>query len=269
MGPWSYIYNLTIESEWEGHELGQLQEAGPPLIHEMGDLDRVEVVEESEIMIEPLAPGQKGSTESEMPLADAGGCVVSRLHQLGQREFIRMDPLPGIGTMHPCRGAHSAGVASGQQSRPGRTADRGRRVIVGKADSFPGEAIDSGGPNLGRAIEAEVIAALIVDKDDDDVGRPVPAKAANGRKDERQKHKSWRLNFMPFRDRRRLEARPGGIAPRSAIKSPGVRSNQGTIPSFLNLRVAAAENDWTMSSADFGSNVSDRADQTSLPEAAA
>jgi len=66
--------------------------------------------------------------------------------------------------------ADSLGVAPGQKSGAGGSADRGGDHEVGELAPFFGEAINVGRFDLGRAKAAKVAVTLVIGEDDDEVG---------------------------------------------------------------------------------------------------
>ena len=72
--------------------------------------------------------------------------------------------------MHPCCHSDASGIAAREESGSGRTADRCRSVVVREAEAFLGKLINAGGLNFGRTVATEIVVALVVDEDEDDVG---------------------------------------------------------------------------------------------------
>ena len=66
--------------------------------------------------------------------------------------------------------AGADGIASGHQCAAGRGADGRVRIPVGEAGAVGGESVDVGRAKVGGAVAAEVVGALIVRHEDNDVG---------------------------------------------------------------------------------------------------
>lgn len=58
-------------------DLAVAQQGNAALVLEVNDLDRVEIMQQSEVMIETLVAWKERSVEAEVPLADAGGAVAA------------------------------------------------------------------------------------------------------------------------------------------------------------------------------------------------
>ena len=61
------------------------------LVFEMPDLDRIEIVEQAEVVIEALLARQERLVKAEVPLADAGGGVAIGLQEFGEGELERVN----------------------------------------------------------------------------------------------------------------------------------------------------------------------------------
>ncbi len=59
------------------------------LVLEINDLNRVEIVQQSEIVIETLIVRQERLVKAEMPFADTGRRVAVFLQQFGNRQFVQ------------------------------------------------------------------------------------------------------------------------------------------------------------------------------------
>ncbi len=126
-------------------------------------------MQQAEVVVEPLVTGKKRFVKPEVPFSDAGGLVAMVLEQFGKGQFVRVNPGWGIRPVDPNFIAHASRIATGQQARPRGTANRGGRVVIGKADSFPGHGIDTGRLYLGRPVAPQVIVSLIIDQNENEV----------------------------------------------------------------------------------------------------
>ena len=152
------------------HDLSPTHQRHATVFFEIDDLDRIQVVQQSEVVIESLLLGQERRVKTKVPFADASRRVAVRLQQLGNRQFIRIETDSRIGTLDPRRQADSARVTTGQQAGARRTADRRGRVVIRESDSLRGHGVDTRCCDLRRSIAAKVVVPLIVDEDEDDVG---------------------------------------------------------------------------------------------------
>ena len=114
----------------------------------------------------------RGAVGRVVPFADADGGVAAGPKRFGdggcgQRHVARIAWKAGIVGGQPA-GGHRMRIASGEQGRTRRRADRMRGVVV-KAQAAGGNRVDIGCLDLG-AIAAEIGIAHVVHVDDDDVG---------------------------------------------------------------------------------------------------
>ena len=106
----------------------------------------------------------------QVPLADQRGRIVG-LQRLGDR--------PGVGRQAGgvrrlddlVRQPRADRIAPGEKPGPRRRADVGRSVEVREARALLRHAVEVGGPDVGRAVAAEIAVAEIVGQDHDDVRR--------------------------------------------------------------------------------------------------
>ena len=68
-----------------------LAREGAALVGEVDDLDRIEVVEKPEVVVEPLLARQERLVEPEVPLADAGARIPVGSKELGDGELGGME----------------------------------------------------------------------------------------------------------------------------------------------------------------------------------
>ena len=151
------------------HHLAVAHQGHASLVLEKDRLDGVEVVQQAEVVVESLVARKKRFVKPEVPFSDAGGLVAMVLEQFGKGQFVGMNPRWGIRPVHPNFIAHASRIATGQQARPRGAANRGRRIVIGKADAFLGHGIDTGGLYLGRSVASKVIVSLIIDQNENEV----------------------------------------------------------------------------------------------------
>ena len=71
--------------------------------------------------------------------------------------------------MHPDMVANTPRVTPRQQAGSRRTANGSRRIVIREPDSLIGHRIDPRCLDFRRAIAAEIVVALVVDEDKDDI----------------------------------------------------------------------------------------------------
>ncbi len=86
------------------------------LVLEINDLNRVKIMQQTEIVIEALVARQERLVKAEVPFADASGRIAVVLQQLGNRQFVGMNARSRICAVHPSCIAYSARVTTGQQA---------------------------------------------------------------------------------------------------------------------------------------------------------
>ena len=74
-----------------------------------------------------------------------------------------------IGAVHPDVIAHPARITPGEQACARGTANRGGRVIIGKAHTLLRHRINPRRFDLRRPITTEIVITLIINEDEDDV----------------------------------------------------------------------------------------------------
>jgi hypothetical protein len=107
---------------------------------------------------------------TEMPLAKTGGGVALLLEMIGDGVLIRIQPGGRGWKEHMLMQTDALRIAAGEQCRTRRRANRGGDHEAGEFAPLPGQPVDVGRADGGRAETAEVAIALIVGKDDDEVG---------------------------------------------------------------------------------------------------
>ena len=126
-------------------------------------------MQQAEVFVEALISRQQRFLKTKVPLADAGCSVAILLEQLGDGQLIGMDTIRRIRAVHPDVVADATRVAAGQQASTRGATDRRRGVVVGKPRALRRHRVDVRGIDLGRAVAAQVIVALVVDEDENDV----------------------------------------------------------------------------------------------------
>ena len=110
--------------------------------------------------------------ESEVPFADEAGGVSSLEEEFGEGRGIGGDGERGVAREDaPCH-VITERVLPGEEGVARGGADGGRRVGIGPAEAFIGEAVDVWSLEVFGvcAVAGEVAIAKVVDEDDDDVG---------------------------------------------------------------------------------------------------
>ena len=105
---------------------------------------------------------------ADVPFADGGGDVALGLEHLGDGGLLGVQP-DVVARKQNAGDAYSWRVAAGHQPGAGRRADRGERVKVGELHSLPGHVVEVGRLDGLRAEDADVLIALVVHKDQDEV----------------------------------------------------------------------------------------------------
>jgi len=154
------------------HHLAIAQQRYASPVFEVNGLDRVEVMQQAEAVLEALCSREKRRRKTKMPFADASRRVAVRPQQFRDGQLIGMNAPFRVRPLHPGFHPDPAGVTAGEQSRAGRAADRGRRVIVCEAHPLRRHGIDPRRGEFRRAVAAQVIVALVVDQDKDNIGPP-------------------------------------------------------------------------------------------------
>ena len=129
----------------------------------------------AKIGIKSLSGWEEVGLIPEMPLADAGGGIALLLEDLGDGDFIRIEPLACCGKENPLVvlidvHVEPAWVATGQETGAGRGADAAGDIEVGEAHALPGHLVDGWGSVLSGAKAADVAVAHVIHVDEDDVG---------------------------------------------------------------------------------------------------
>ncbi len=125
-------------------------------------------------IVEAAMGGEVLRLIAEVPLAQRGGGVALFAEQVAEGFFMHVDAVGRlargrIGVNHPLQ-AVALLVAAGQQSRPGRSADRAAGIGLGEPHAVAGQRVDVRRGDVLRPIDADVAIAHVVDQDHDDVG---------------------------------------------------------------------------------------------------
>ena len=113
-------------------------------------------------MIKALVAGKKRFLEPKVPFSDAGGLVAVVLEQFGYGQFIGMNPGWRIRPVDPDFIAHASRIATSQQARPGRTANRCGGIIVRETDTVLRHGINMRGLHFSRSITSKIVVSLII-----------------------------------------------------------------------------------------------------------
>ena len=124
----------------------------------------------AEVVVEAVGGGEDFGEVAEMPLADAGGGVTVGGEVVGDGVFVGIESVGGFWEKNVAMHADALGIAAGEEGGAGGGADGAGDVEGGELFAFFGELIEVGGLDGFGAEAAEVIVALVVGEDDDDVG---------------------------------------------------------------------------------------------------
>ena len=153
------------------HDIAISHQRHAALVFEIHDLNGIKIVQQSEIMIEPLIVRQEWFVISQVPFADARRRVAVVLEEFRNRQLVRVNTRPRISSMDPDMVTDSTRVTSGQQASARRAADWSGGVVVGKSRSLLCHRIDPRRLDLGSAITTQIVVTLVIDEDEDDVWR--------------------------------------------------------------------------------------------------
>ena len=123
----------------------------------------------AEVVIESLAGGKGVGVVAEVPLADTLRGVAAILEEIRDGDFVGMQRDLRLGT-EDARHGNARLVATGHERGAGRGANAVSGVEVGEAAAFLCDAIDVRRLDVRRAKAGEVLVALVVGVNDDDVG---------------------------------------------------------------------------------------------------
>ena len=121
-----------------------------------------------------------------MPLAEEGGSVTSAFEHFGHREFLRMRHR--VEAFQISGFADADGIGAGHQRGTGNAAD-GLRVKSLEHQPARRHAIQVRGFDRLGAEASEVLVALVIGEDDDDVGPRCGGVGCEREQNERQKNK--------------------------------------------------------------------------------
>ena len=127
-------------------------------------------------LIEAVPDGPVLREIAQVPLADQRRRVARPLEQRCRGGMLRREPdtVVAVGERLGQPDGKASGISAGHEGDPGRGADRGRGVVAGEAESFPGEPIEMGRAIVRPAVAAQVAIAEVVRQNKQDVGRPGP-----------------------------------------------------------------------------------------------
>src|SRR5690606_37725980 len=126
-------------------------------------------VRKAEKLVESLPRGQKSRMVAQVPFTDGRGMVAQRLEHLGDGCLVGVEAVFG-GMIERTVDAQPVGVAPREQGGTGGGTNRLCSVEIRKTNAFCGHFIQMGRLNIGRAEYADILVALVVGKDDDDIG---------------------------------------------------------------------------------------------------
>ena len=129
-------------------------------------------------MIESLSGGEKIRMMPQVPFANAGRCVTSRLQHLGQRDLIGVQP-GGISREKHSRNMDPSGITTGEQCGPRGRAHRIPRIKIGEPHALLGQLIQVRCLDVGRSIATEILIPLIIGHDENDIWNR-PCQRAKG-----------------------------------------------------------------------------------------
>ena len=121
------------------------------------------------VAVEALGAREGLGVVAEVPLADARGGVAERLEVVGDGDLFRVQAALASGKEDVLFHADALRVATGQQARPRRGADRAGDHEVGELPSLLRHPVDVRRLDRLRTEAAEVVVALVVGEDDDEV----------------------------------------------------------------------------------------------------
>jgi hypothetical protein len=173
---------------------------------------------DAEVVVKPLAGGQKLGLIAEMPFADDRGGVARALENLSDGDFGGVESFLVARSENPT--AHlvlvqvdATGVAAGHQGRAGGSADAAAGIVAGELPTLTGHAIEVWGAVFLRTEGANIVVPQIIAVDDDEVwlggGRGFRCENYQGQRgDEKQgdshlrviKHSDgWKRKFIAAR----------------------------------------------------------------------
>ena len=123
-------------------------------------------VGKSEPLVEPVPGGQELGGVPEVPLALDRGGVAAGLEHLGDGALVPMqsDRRSGAqGALDP----DPAGIAAGQQRRPGGRTDRLGRVELGESHPLPGQLIDVRSRDRGAETTHVPVSQIVAENNHD------------------------------------------------------------------------------------------------------
>ena len=140
------------------------------------------------VAVETLGAGEAFRVVAEVPLADAGGCVALGFEVIGDGDLVGVHAAGAGGKEDVLLHADAFRVATGEQAGTGRSADRARDHEVGELPAFLGQLVEMRGLDGLRSETAQVVVALIIGEDDDEVRLGRGAEREEGGEEEEEAH---------------------------------------------------------------------------------
>ena len=141
---------------------------GPDLVGDLPLQRRIVGIPGGGVVVAVIGPGVEGAGVEQ--LAGAEGCVAGILEMPGQRTNV-LEDFHGAPVRLVHVNAGRRGTQAGHQSRPGRIAQDGGRMRVGKHHAPLGEAVHVGCNRLRMPVERSDPVVQVVDGNEEDVGR--------------------------------------------------------------------------------------------------
>lgn len=113
--------------------------------------------------------GSSGSSARDVPLSSHARLVSLCFEDFGKGDFIERHRGMGDEAVVVCCSLGAHGIAAGKEGRACGSAD-GLGIEAGELHSLLGHLVDPRRPDVGGAIAAEVLVALVIGQDDDEVG---------------------------------------------------------------------------------------------------
>lgn len=121
--------------------------------------------------IEAVGGGKHFRKVSKVPFAHASGGIPVGREVVGEAVGVGVKAVGGFGEENVFLHAHSRGVAAGEEGGTGGRADGAGDVEGGELAAFLGKLVEVGSVDGLGAVAAEVVVALVVGEDEDDVER--------------------------------------------------------------------------------------------------
>ena len=125
-------------------------------------------IREAEVFVETVLEGKELAAVAQMPLSEERRGVALLLEELGNQHLVVVNAVLRSGT----RGSQHADpvrIASGEQPGSRGPADGLGNIPVREVHAFFGHAVEVGCLELGGSVDPDVLPALVIGHDDDDV----------------------------------------------------------------------------------------------------